>query len=245
MTVLTVPLVVFFTALTVLVYAFAARRLLGLPFSLIRTLIAGLIAFFVAQPIIVAVGGSTVTRRGNALPGLWFVLLGAAIALLVGMVFLVVAEALLPTGSLPGPLFLVRGLRRRLHRGRRYSQISRILVRHGLMPYLRGGRRAELATPEGRARLAAVVRRALDDGGVTFVKLGQVLSTRRDLLPSEFLDELAGLQDQAAQVPWPQVEELLGAELGAGIAEVFAQFDRRPIAAASVAQVYAATLQTG
>lgn len=245
MTVLTVPLVAFFTALTVLVYAFAARRLLGLPFSLIRTLIAGLIAFLVAQPIIVAVGGSTVTGRGNALPGLWFVLLGAAIALLVGMVFLVVAEALLPTGSLPGPLFLVRGLRRRLHRGRRYSQISRILVRHGLMPYLRGGRRAELATPEGRARLAAVVRRALDDGGVTFVKLGQALSTRRDLLPPEFLDELAGLQDQAAQVPWQQVEELLRAELGAGIAEVFVQFDRRPIAAASVAQVYAATLASG
>ena len=69
-----------------------------------------------------------------------------------------------------------------LHRVRRYSHIGRVLLRHGLLPYLRGGRRAELATADGRAQLAHSVRLALDDGGVTFVKLGQVFSTRRDLL---------------------------------------------------------------
>jgi ubiquinone biosynthesis protein len=56
-----------------------------------------------------------------------------------------------------------------------------------LLPYAHGGRRSELATPEGRARLARSMRLALEDGGVTFVKLGQVLSTRRDLLPAEFI----------------------------------------------------------
>ena len=128
-------------------------------------------------------------------------------------------------------------------RTRRYSQIGRILVRRGLLPYLRGGRRSELATTEGRARLARSLRLALEDGGVTFVKLGQVLSTRRDLLPPEFIAELSRLQDDAPQVPWPQVANVLRTEMGSG--DVFATFDREPIAAASIAQVHAATLTSG
>lgn len=245
MTALTVPVVVAFTAITVVVFALGARRLLGLPFSLTRTLIAGVIAFVLTGPIVTAIGGTTVTRGESVLPGLWFVLLGVAIALLVGMVFLVVAEAFVPSGSLAGPVYLIRSLRGRLHRARRYSQISRILVRRGLLPYVRGGRRAELATPEGRARLARVLRQALEEGGVTFVKLGQVLSTRRDLLPVEFVEELSRLQDQAQPVAWPQVEQLIRGELGASVDERFAGFDRTPMAAASVAQVHPARLPSG
>ncbi|HZE48443.1 MAG TPA: AarF/UbiB family protein, partial [Jatrophihabitantaceae bacterium] len=204
----------------------------------LRTLIAGLLAFFLATPIIDSISGDTVGVDQPVLPGLWFVMLGIACALLVGMVFLVLAEALVPSGTLPGPLYLVRGLRRRMGRARRYGQIGRIIVRHGLGPYLRGGRRAELATSEGRRRLAHSLRRALDEGGVTFVKLGQVLSTRRDLLPQEFVDELSLLQDQATQVPWDQVEPLVR---GLDVVE----FDRTPMAAASVAQVHAARLRSG
>ena len=76
------------------------------------------------------------------------------------------------------------------------------------------GRRSELSTSEGRARLARSVRLAMEDGGVTFVKLGQVLSTRRDLLPAELISELSRLQDDAAEVPWPRIEQLLRSELG-------------------------------
>jgi ubiquinone biosynthesis protein len=130
-------------------------------------------------------------------------------------------------------------------RTRRYSQISRIAIRHGLAPYLRGRRRAELDTPEGRARLARSVRQALEDGGVTFVKLGQVLSTRPDLLPPEFTDELGRLRDQATPAPWPQVEQVLDAELDAPVDQVFARFDRQSLAAASIAQVHAARLRSG
>jgi ubiquinone biosynthesis protein len=104
-TALTVPIVLVFTALTVLLFALGARRLLGLPFSLVRTLIAGGIAFLLAAPLITAIGGSAVTSTAGVLPGLWFVMLGVAIALLVGMVFLVVAEALVPSGSLAGPTY--------------------------------------------------------------------------------------------------------------------------------------------
>jgi ubiquinone biosynthesis protein len=178
------------------------------------------------------------------LPALWFVILGVVIALLAGMVFLVIAEALVPSGSVPGPVYVLRAARGRMGRAGRYWQISRILARRGLLPYARGGRRSELATPEGRARLARSVRLAMEDGGVTFVKLGQVLSTRRDLLPAEFTGELSRLQDDAAGVPWPAVEQVLRSELGAEVSEVFASFDRTPIAAASIAQVHAATLMS-
>jgi ubiquinone biosynthesis protein len=246
MTALSIPLFAFFTVLTVLILAVALRRLMGMRLSPLRTLIAALIALFSASPIITAMAGPALSSKNpGILPGLWFVFLGVVIAMLVGMIFLVIAEALAPSGSLPGPLFVLDGTRRLAGRARRYSQISRIISRHGLLPYLRGGRRSELATADGRARLARSLRLALEDGGVTFVKLGQVLSTRRDLLPPEFISELGRLQDDAPRVPWPEIEAVLVASLGAPVSEKFASFDTVPIAAASIAQVHSATLASG
>jgi len=246
MTALSIPLFAFFTVLTVLILAVALRRLMGMRLSPLRTLIAALIALFSASPIITAMAGPALSSKNpGILPGLWFVFLGVVIAMLVGMIFLVIAEALAPSGSLPGPLFVLDGTRRLAGRARRYSQISRIISRHGLIPYLRGGRRSELATADGRARLARSLRLALEDGGVTFVKLGQVLSTRRDLLPPEFISELGRLQDDAPRVPWPEIEAVLVASLGAPVSEKFASFDTVPIAAASIAQVHSATLASG
>jgi ubiquinone biosynthesis protein len=245
-TIMSIPLFALLTVLTVLVLAAGLRRLMGITLSPLRTVIAALIAFFVASPIITAMAGAAVSsKHPGILPGLWFVLLGVVIALLVGMIFLVIAEALVPSGSLPGPLYLLRGARPMARRVRRYWQIIRILARHGLIPHLRGGRRSELATGEGRARLARSLRLALEDGGVTFVKLGQVLSTRRDLLPPEFITELSRLQDDVSKVSWPDISEVLEASLGGPVTDKFTSFDTEPIAAASIAQVYRATLPSG
>ena len=246
MTVLHFPLFAFFTVLTVLLLALGLRRMMGMALSPLRLLIAAVIALFSASPIITAMAGAALTGpHPGLLPGLWFVFLGVVIAMLVGMIFLVISEALVPSGSLPGPLYVLRGTRRLAGRTRRYAQISRILARHGLLPYLRGGRRAELATAEGRARLAHSLRLALEDGGVTFVKLGQVLSTRRDLLPPEFISELSRLQDDAPRVPWPDISAVLEQSLGGPVTEKFASFAEQPIAAASIAQVHPARLPSG
>ncbi len=240
-----VLVIILFTVLTIAAFAYTVRGLLGVRFSLARLLIAGAIAFAVDQPISKALIGRELLDSGDLFPTLWFIMLSTALSLLAGMVFLVIAEALVPSDTLPGPIYSWKALKRSLSREARYWQITRIIVRHGLWAYLRGGRRAELRSAEGRAGLAWSLRFALNDGGVTFVKLGQILSTRRDLLPREFIDELSQLQHQAAPVAWDEVEAILTSSLGGEVDHVFACFDRAPLAAASIAQVHAARLLTG
>ncbi|GAA3447836.1 ABC1 kinase family protein [Planomonospora venezuelensis] len=224
-------------------FAVVVRRLLDLRFGVVRTVLAGVLAMSVGGPIMQALA-SGVEPDDPGITPLWFLFLGVFCALLAGMVFLVVAEALVPPGSFPGPLEAVRGLRRRTARTRRYLAITRVLVRHGLGPYLRG-RDPDLGAPSSRARLARSLRQALDDGGVTFVKLGQILSTRSDLLAPEFVEELRLLQDRVTTAPWAEIEPVLAAELGGPVAGTFAEFGREPLAAASIAQVYRARLTTG
>jgi ubiquinone biosynthesis protein len=89
------------------------------------------------------------------------------------------------------------------------------------------------------------LREALETLGPIFVKFGQVLSTRRDLLPADIADELAKLQDQVPPFPLEQVAPTIEAELGKPVAELFEAFDPQPIASASVAQVHIARLKDG
>jgi predicted unusual protein kinase regulating ubiquinone biosynthesis (AarF/ABC1/UbiB family) len=85
----------------------------------------------------------------------------------------------------------------------------------------------------------------LEQMGPTYVKLGQLLSTRPDLLPKQFLDALAGLQDSAASIPFEQVQEIIESELGTRISKAFADFQKNPLASASIGQVHKATLRSG
>lgn len=89
------------------------------------------------------------------------------------------------------------------------------------------------------------LRRTLEDLGPVFIKFGQLLSTRRDLLPPDIADELAQLQDRVPPFSPPLAKATIEASLGASVEEIFADFDTEPMASASIAQVHAATLKTG
>lgn len=89
------------------------------------------------------------------------------------------------------------------------------------------------------------LRSALEELGTTFIKLGQILSTRADLLPPDYLAELSKLQDSAPSVPFTAIREAIQKELGQHLEQIFLNFDPNPLAAASIGQAHAATLKDG
>ncbi|MGW7686943.1 ABC1 kinase family protein [Kribbella sp. NPDC054772] len=221
-----------------------AQRLLGVRFGLVRMALAAAVTLSLFSPIANALVGRAPFTGSNG-AAIAFLVLTTLCAMLAGLVFLVLSEALVPTGSLPRARDLRRDVSGRIARTRRYLQILRIALKHGLGPYLRGRRRPGRENAAGQAELARSLRLALDEAGVTFVKLGQVLSTRSDIIPSSVATELSRLQDQVSPAPWPQIEQVLTDDLGAPPTQLYAAFDPEPLAAASVAQVYTARLIDG
>jgi len=132
-------------------------------------------------------------------------------------------------------------------------EISVIVVRHGFGDLLGRSKVAEEvgpveATPDPTNRAlskAQRLRRMLEELGPTFVKFGQVLSSRADLLPPPVLRELTQLQDRVAPLPLAVVRGRIEEELGKPVAELFASIDAEPLASASIAQVHGATLHGG
>ena len=126
----------------------------------------------------------------------------------------------------------------------RSRQIARALLSHG-WDFLRNNE--EDAGPNSVAPNSRPLhlRLALEELGTTFIKLGQILSTRADLLPPEYLVELRKLQDSAPPVAFEEIEQAVVTELGQPIENLFAEFDSSPLAAASIGQAHAATLRDG
>ncbi len=143
----------------------------------------------------------------------------------------------------------------------RLRQIAGVLVRHGFGELVQ---RAGWGTPmaaraaQGPARLGVVrsdgsevatislgmrIRLVLTELGPSFIKLGQILSTRHDLIPDDILEELQKLQDEIPPLPFDQLRPTIERELGASIEELFEQLEERPLASASIAQVHRALLR--
>ena len=125
----------------------------------------------------------------------------------------------------------------------RLSEIAQVAVRHGF-GYAVDGRKAGDPAIEGTAR-GRHLREMLDELGPTFVKFGQLLSTRPDVVPPDIIAELRGLQDDVRPFPFADVERTIREELDQPIERLFIEFDEVPLAAASIGQVHRATLPNG
>ncbi|HEX2030299.1 MAG TPA: AarF/UbiB family protein [Actinomycetota bacterium] len=124
----------------------------------------------------------------------------------------------------------------------RAARIGRILAKQGFQELFTATKAADEATLRERARR---LRGAMEELGPTFAKMGQILSTRPDLLPAAFVEELATLQDRVPPLSEPEVVRVMEEELGVPWEDVFESIDPQPMAAGTVAQVHKATLADG
>lgn len=231
---------------------FVARRILGTAVGWPRSIVVGLLVFFLGVPSAQWTLRQTDLIDTNAAVEandvwLWIGLIALSLAWVfaLGVAALVASEAIFPTRPLPNPIDLVRAALRQRKRTRRYLEILTIASRHGVGWLFHGGRarvEEQLSTSEERAN--AIVA-TINDAGVSFVKLGQVLSTRRDLIPEPYLTALSSLQTNATTLAWETVRAVIEDDLGTVIDEIYAQVDPVPLAAASVAQVHRAVLRDG
>jgi ubiquinone biosynthesis protein len=134
----------------------------------------------------------------------------------------------------------------------RISEIAQVAVKHGFGYFFETHRLTDLlpgrpkvvldGTPSERGQH---LREMLDELGPTFVKFGQLLSTRPDIVPPDILTELQGLQDDVRPFPYPDVERVIREELELSVEQLFTEFEETPVAAASIGQVHRATLPNG
>ncbi|WP_417563267.1 ABC1 kinase family protein [Microbacterium sp.] len=226
------------TVIAMFVIGAFARRVLGVRVGVVRIIIAGILGLGAE----VGFESQFVWASSTYSPALIPVQFG--IILFVAIAFLVLAEVAVPQGSIARPDQWWAAAMRTRERARRYTELVRIASRHRLLPF-KVDTDDTLTGAAERRRQAAALTSALEDAGGAFVKIGQLLSTRTDVLPTEFTEALGRLQQRVPPAPWATIEPVLAASLSRPVAEAFATFEHEPIAAASIGQVHVATLPGG
>lgn len=223
--------------------AWVSRHVLGTRIGWVRAIIVGIIVYLAIAPVMAHILEWADVIEGDAFQvnrpiAIVFLALAIGWQFAIVVTAIMLLELLWPSGRGFHPIRAVReGLRRR-NRLRRYTQILRISGRHGIDLYRQRRHGDDQDIP------MAVVA-AMNEAGPTFIKIGQVLSTRDDILPREFTDAFASLQMNTAPLPWDQARAAIEAELGMPIDQVFGEVDEEPLAAASLAQVHTARLVSG
>ncbi len=149
-------------------------------------------------------------------------------------------------------------LSRTYHHVQRYREVITIFLKYGFDEFrqlvqanrylgsaLRLNRRRTRGKEVAERSRPVRLRLALQDLGPTFVKMGQILATRADLIPEEYLNELHKLEDEVPAVPYSEIKDRIEQELGARLNTLFTEFDKEPLAAASIAQIHKARLASG
>lgn len=145
---------------------------------------------------------------------------------------------------------------RALTKSKRFNEIFHIMLEHRLPSVLReiaiyarsvpdAAAPAQAIAENGATSVPARIRRMMEDLGPTFIKIGQLLGTRPDLIPKAFIEEFKKMYDQTSPTAFPEIKDVVQRELGKPLTGVFRSFDERPIASASIAQVHKAVLRNG
>lgn len=227
-----------------LLFAWIAGRLLGASKRSWKAVLGTGVSGWLA-----ALGVSATIVRGDIEQNWTFQLLLFLLMLLFIMLATVINEVWakpgrrrLPQGlSIPHPF---RTVKRRYRLTRRLGEISRIAARHGLGGFI-GIRRGRKVGAEPVVAVAFRVRRALEEAGGMFVKLGQLAAGRADLFGEEVAAEFAKLQDAVPPASPDEIRRLVEEELGCPVEEVFAEFQWVPVGAASIGQAHLARLVDG
>ncbi|SLM99743.1 ABC1 kinase family protein [Brevibacterium yomogidense] len=179
---------------------------------------------------------------GMSFPAVMVFLLIFAWFVAIQLFVMLAIELVLPSGSFSQAARTVSRLPTWYRRLRRIGEIQNLLIRFGLRRYLRP-RIPSLRV--SMTEIAQAAAQALAAAGVTFVKLGQFVATRADMIPAEFVEEFSRLQSEVPAVAFAEIRPEIERQWGRPIEDVCREFDEKPLAAASVAQVHRAVLRSG
>jgi ubiquinone biosynthesis protein len=217
-------------------------RLLGTRRGWAKSLVAGFLGWGIAGLLALSLAHWDWGADGLLIQAL-AIGVPATMAVAVGL-DLLARPGTLATGELAGLVVaprLFQSIRTRVAVLRRYRQLVQLARREGFGPFLSAGARAGVVDDPPGVRM----RRVLEEAGGVYVKLGQIAATRVDLLPPDICAELSKLQNRVPAEPLELIRPALEGELGASVDDVFAEFDWKPLAAASIGQTYRARLHSG